>query len=54
MEMAKFILVIGILGFIAGIFLVFSGELFIGIFGAISSAGIAGKSFIDLKSNEKE
>jgi len=42
-------LTIGVLGFISGLFLVFSGETFIGIAGSIASAGIAYKGFVDLK-----
>lgn len=42
-------LIIGIIGFIAGIFFLFSKQYFIGISGSIASAGIAYKSYSDLK-----
>ena len=43
-------LVIGVLGVIAGIGLLFTDNLFIGIFGTIASAGVAYKGYQD--SNE--
>ena len=42
-------LTIGVLGFIAGIGLLFSESWFIGIFGSIASVGIAYKGYQDLK-----
>ncbi|NRB51811.1 MAG: hypothetical protein HRU41_29330 [Saprospiraceae bacterium] len=42
-------LVIGILGFICGIGLLFTETWFIGVFGAIASAGIAYKGYQDSK-----
>jgi hypothetical protein len=42
-------LILGILGFIAGIALLFGKNWFIGIFGSIASAGIAYKGYRDLK-----
>ena len=42
-------LTLGIMGFIAGIFLMFSDKYIIGIFGGIASAGLALKAFQDLK-----
>ena len=46
-------LIIGILGFIAGIALLFTESWFIGIFGGIASAGIAYKGYMDLKEKKK-
>ncbi|NJB71861.1 Kef-type K+ transport system membrane component KefB [Saonia flava] len=46
---SKMGLIIGIIGFIAGIFFLFSKQYFIGISGSIASAGIAYKSYSDLK-----
>lgn len=40
-------LVIGVLGFICGIGLLFTENWFIGLFGAIASAGIAYKGYQD-------
>lgn len=40
-------LIIGVLGFMAGIGLLFTESWFIGIFGAIASAGIAYKGYQD-------
>ena len=45
-------LVIGIAGVIAGMFLLFSEEWFIGISGTVASAGLAIKGYIDLKSTK--
>ena len=42
-------LIIGILGFIAGISLLFTESWFIGLFGSIASAGIAYKGYKDLQ-----
>ena len=42
-------LIIGILGFIAGIALLFTESWFIGLFGGIASAGIAYKGYKDLQ-----
>jgi len=42
--------IIGIIGFIAGVFLVFSGQTLIGLAGSIASLGIAIKGYKDLKS----
>ena len=42
-------LTFGIMGFIAGIFLLFSDSYLIGIFGGLASAGLAIKAYIDLK-----
>lgn len=42
-------LIIGIIGFIAGIGLLFTESWLIGIFGSIASAGIAYKSYQDSK-----
>lgn len=42
-------LVVGILGFIAGIALLFTETWFIGLFGAIASAAVAYKGFKDSK-----
>jgi uncharacterized membrane protein YkgB len=46
-------LTLGIIGFIAGIFLIFFGNNLIGIFGSIASAGIAIKSYKGLKNKSK-
>lgn len=45
----NFGLVIGILGIIAGIFLLFSEIWFVGVFGTIASAGIAYRGYQDFK-----
>lgn len=50
----NFSLIIGILGFVAGIGLLFTESWFIGIFGSIASAGIAYKGYQDLKAAKKE
>ncbi|UOY06530.1 hypothetical protein L0P88_21725 [Muricauda sp. SCSIO 64092] len=42
-------LIIGVCGFIAGIFLIFSNQIIIGIAGSFASAGIAIKGYMDLK-----
>ena len=44
-------LVIGVLGFVAGIILLFTESWLIGIFGSIASAGIAIKGYQDMKNN---
>ncbi len=46
---SKTILTFGIMGFIAGIFLLFSDMYLIGIFGGIASAGLVLKAYRDLK-----
>ncbi len=46
---AKFAAALGTIGLIAGVFLIFSGDTFIGIAGSVASAGIAYKGFNDLK-----
>jgi hypothetical protein len=46
-------LIIGILGTIAGVFLIFSDNSFIGFFGAIASAGLAYKGYKDSKELKK-
>ncbi len=50
---AKTGLTLGIIGLIAGIFLIFSGNNLIGIFGSIASAGIAIKGYTDLKNKSE-
>ncbi len=45
----KMVLTFGILGFLAGIGLLFSDSKFIGVFGAIASAGLVIKSYSDKK-----
>lgn len=45
-------LVLGILGFLAGIGLIFSENWMIGIFGSIASAGIAYKGYQDRKESK--
>ena len=45
-------LVIGVLGMIAGIGLLFTESWFIGLFGGIASAGIAYKGYQDLKASK--
>lgn len=40
---------LGTIGLIAGLFLIFSGDTFIGIAGSVASAGIAYRGFSDLK-----
>ena len=42
-------LTIGIIGFLAGIGLLFSGNKLIGIFGSIASAGLIFKGYKDMK-----
>lgn len=45
----KLALIIGILGFISGIILLFDENWLIGIFGSIASAGISYKGYKDSK-----
>ena len=45
-------LIIGILGFVAGIGLLFTESWFIGIFGSIASAGIAYKGYLDSRGSK--
>ncbi len=47
-------LVVGILGTIAGIVLLFSDNWFIGLFGSIASAGVAYKGYQDSKAVKEE
>jgi len=42
-------LTFGIMGFIAGIFLLFSDKYIIGILAGIASAGLAIQAYVDLK-----
>ncbi|OEJ99998.1 hypothetical protein [Roseivirga misakiensis] len=46
-------LVIGIMGFIAGVILTFSDNWQIGLFGGIASLGIAIKGYQDIKASKK-
>jgi len=46
---SKMTLTFGIIGCIAGLFLLFSENYMMGIFGAIASVGIAVKGYGDLK-----
>lgn len=46
-------LIIGIVGTIAGIGLLFTETWFIGIFGSIASAGLAYKGFQDMKAQKE-
>ena len=46
---ANLALVLGVLGFLAGIGLMFGESWFIGIFGSIASAGLAYKGYQDSK-----
>lgn len=48
-NLAKAAITFGIMGLIAGLFLLFSGETLMGIGGSIASALIAFKGFSDLK-----
>jgi len=48
-NVAKAAVTFGILGLVAGVFLLFSGETIMGIAGSIASAGIAVKGFSDLR-----
>ncbi|NRA91328.1 MAG: hypothetical protein HRU26_01360 [Psychroserpens sp.] len=50
----NYAMVLGILGFIAGIGLLFTESWFIGIFGSIASAGVAYKSYQDSKTNGEQ
>jgi Kef-type K+ transport system membrane component KefB len=45
--------VLGILGMLAGIGLMFGENKFIGVFGSIASAGLAYKGYQDLKESKK-
>lgn len=47
-------LVIGVLGFICGLGLLFTESWFIGLFGSIASAGIAYKGYQDSKTMESD
>jgi hypothetical protein len=40
---------IGVIGFLAGLFLIFSGQTFIGIAGCLACAGVAIKGFKDVQ-----
>jgi len=51
---AKFSIGFGVVGFLAGVYLAITGETVIGIAGAIASAGLAYKGFIDLKKSKSE
>ena len=51
---AKTGLTLGIIGLIAGLFLVFYGNYLIGIFGSIASTGIAFKGYTDLKNKSEK
>ena len=50
----KLALVIGILGTIAGIILIFQDNLMIGIFGTIASLGVAIKGYQDYRSQSSK
>mgnify|MGYP001389198668 CR=1 FL=1 len=45
-------LIIGILGFIAGVGLLFTESYLIGVFGSITSAGVAYKGYQDLRQSK--
>jgi uncharacterized membrane protein len=45
-------IVVGLLGLISGIFLIFQGVWFIGLFGSIASAGLAFKGYLDSKDDQ--
>lgn len=45
-------LIIGVAGTLAGIYLIITGDTFIGIFGSIASAGIAYQSYITAKKEQ--
>lgn len=47
-------LILGILGFVAGIFLLFTESWLIGVFGSIASAGMAYKGYEDYNSLNEE
>ena len=47
-----FMLTFGIIGTLAGIFLIFGGNKLIGISGSIASASLAIKGYSDYKKNE--
>ncbi len=49
---SKLGLTFGIIGLVAAIFLVFTENYLIGIFGGIASAGIAIKGYSDLKNKD--
>ena len=51
---SKLILVLGVSGCIAGIFLLFSDSWFIGVFGSIASAGLAYKGFKELNTSKDQ
>jgi hypothetical protein len=48
---SKMTLVIGVCGFVAGAFLIFSGATFIGVAGSVASAGLVLKAYKDSKSS---
>ena len=50
---ANFPMILGIIGFLAGIGLMFTESWFIGVFGSIASAGLAIKGFQDLKKQKE-
>lgn len=47
-------LIIGIIGFLAGVGLLFSGNKPIGIFGSLASAGLIVKGFKDMKESKSQ
>ena len=47
-------IILGTLGLIAGIVLLFEGNWLIGIAGSIASAGLAYKGYMDYKTQEKK
>ena len=51
-DAAKVGFIVGMAGVVAGIFLIYSEEWFIGISGTVASAGLAIKGYIDLKSTK--
>ncbi|WP_037320259.1 hypothetical protein [Salegentibacter sp. Hel_I_6] len=52
-KMKIFITIIGIIGFIAGIFLTLNGNKIMGISGALASAGIFVKGINDIRKDKK-
>lgn len=51
-QSANLALIIGVLGVIAGVILLFTDSWFIGLFGSIASAGIAYKGYQDMQTSK--
>ena len=50
----KLAMVLGVIGFISGLFLLFSESWFIGLFGSIASAGVAYMGYRDYHASKDQ